>query len=86
MIIKIIMGKHTKFGLSTEPDPIPDGEYIKNLVVADRKNAYGWSIQKNLQLGNNVFVDRVFKFTQVPSKLQGAEWIRTACDSNLLNS
>ena len=65
---------------------IPDGQYIKSLVVNDSTNAVNWSIQSNLQIGNTAFGDRTFKFTQLPEILLGAEWIRTACDSKLYTS
>lgn len=64
----------------SEPEPM-NGKIIQNLIVADRANVRNWSIQENLQKGDAVFGDRTFRFTQVPDVLQGAEWIRTACDS-----
>ncbi len=65
------------------PEPIPDGQYVKSLVVSDTANAADWSVQSNLQAGDTVYGDRTFKFTQIPQSLAGAEWIRTACDSKL---
>lgn len=65
------------------PEPIPDGQYIKSLTVSDTSNAADWSVQSNLQVGDTVYGDRTFKFTQIPQSLAGAEWIRTACDSKL---
>ncbi len=65
------------------PEPIPDGQYVKSLVVSDTANATDWSVQSNLQAGDTVYGDRTFKFTQIPQSLAGAEWIRTACDSKL---
>lgn len=63
------------------PVPIPDGQYIKSLVVNDVINAADWSVQSNLQVGDIIYGDRAYKFTQIPQKLTGSEWIRTACDS-----
>ena len=68
-------------GKVTEPEPIPDGRFIKSLSVNDSTNRSKWSIQECLSSGNTVFGDRAFKFVDVPEKLQGAEWIRTSCDS-----
>lgn len=70
-------------GIAEEPKPvtIPDGELIRDLTVMDIANGADWSIQKNLQNGDTVCGDRTFAFTSVPAVLQGAEWIRTACDS-----
>ena len=60
---------------------IADGTFIKSLEVNDKNNRYNWSVQSGLDNGNEVFGDRKFKFTEVPEKLKGAEWIRTSCDS-----
>ena len=68
-------------GKVTEPEPIPDGRFIKSLSVNDSTNRSKWSIQESLSSGNTVFGDRAFKFVDVPERLQGAEWIRTSCDS-----
>lgn len=65
------------------PVPIPDGQYIKSLVVNDTQNAANWSVQSNLQVGDLVYGDRTYKFTQLSQKLTGSEWIRTACDSKM---
>ena len=68
------------------PVPIPDGQYIKSLVVNDTLNAPNWSVQSNLQVGDVIYGDRVYKFTQIPQSLMGCEWIRTACDSKMYSS
>ncbi|ACL75601.1 pectate lyase [Ruminiclostridium cellulolyticum] len=68
------------------PTPIPDGQYIKSLIVSDTDNAADWSIQTNLQVGDTIYGDRTFKVVQIPQSLAGAEWIRTACDSKLYTS
>lgn len=69
-----------------EPDSIPDGKLIKSLTVNDSDNYSDWSIQPELNNNTEVFGDRAFKFTSVPEKLIGAEWIRTACDSKKFKS
>ncbi|EPR09370.1 pectinesterase family protein [Ruminiclostridium papyrosolvens] len=65
------------------PVPIPDGQYIKSLVVNDTLNVANWSIQSNMQAGDLIYGDRTYKFTQIPQSLMGCEWIRTACDSKM---
>ncbi|HEX2925814.1 MAG TPA: pectinesterase family protein [Ruminiclostridium sp.] len=62
---------------------IPDGQYIKSLIVNDAENAADWSIQSSLKVGDTVYGDRTFKFTQIPQMLLDSEWIRTACDSKM---
>lgn len=69
-----------------EPEPITDGKLIKSLTVNDSENYSDWSIQPELNNNTEVFGDRAFKFTSVPEKLIGAEWIRTACDSKKFKS
>jgi alpha-D-xyloside xylohydrolase len=54
---------------------------ITNMVVSDSGNAVDWSIQANLQSGNQQFGDRTFTFTTVPPSVAGCDWIRTANDS-----
>ncbi len=68
------------------PVPIPDGQYIKSLVVNDTINGANWSIQSNLQVGDLIYGDRTYKFTQIPQSLMGCEWIRTACDSKMYSA
>ncbi|AEY65185.1 dockerin type I domain-containing protein [Clostridium sp. BNL1100] len=63
-----------------------DGKLIKALTVNDTENSGDWSIQPNLQIGDLVYGDRTFKFTQIPQSLIGSEWIRTACDSKMYTS
>ena len=69
--------------VGTEPAAvsIPDGKLIRSLEVIDKNNQTSWSIQSGLAVGNEVFGDRTCKFTSVPDKLIGAEWIRTSCNS-----
>ncbi len=88
---------HTSFflgsGMATPPKPsiylaggnpiTIDGKLIKALTVNDNENSVDWSIQSNLQVGDLVYGDRTYKFTQVPQELTGSEWIRTACDSKI---
>lgn len=91
---------HTGFflgsGMATPPQPsiylaggkpaTIDGKLIKALAVNDTENSGDWSIQQNLQVGDVVYGDRAYKFTQVPQELTGCEWIRTACDSKIYSS
>ncbi len=68
------------------PVTLPDGQYIKSLIVNDTINAANWSIQSNLQVGDLIYGDRTYKFTQIPQSLMGCEWIRTACDSKMYSA
>jgi rhamnogalacturonan endolyase len=71
-------------GMSTPAVPnicTGDGEFIKALKINDSVNAANWSIQSNLQVGDTIYGDRTTKFAQIPQKILGSEWIRTACDS-----
>jgi hypothetical protein len=54
---------------------------IGNLSVADSANASDWSVQTNLQEGDDVYGDRAYTFSSVPADLVGKSWIRTANDS-----
>jgi hypothetical protein len=64
------------------PTPIPNtSTLITGLTVMDTVNGVDWSVQNNLGVGGLQFGDRTYKFTNVPSLVSGAEWIRTAADS-----
>jgi len=54
---------------------------ITNLQVADNTNAPDWTVQSNLQVGNQVYGDRAYTFSAIPGNLLGAQWLRTANDS-----
>jgi DNA-binding beta-propeller fold protein YncE len=59
----------------------PPGVVISALSSTDAANAADWSVQSNLQVGNQVYGDRTYTFTAIPSSLLGSQWIRTANDS-----
>ena len=64
----------------TEAAPL-NGTLIRDVRIADSDNAVDWSIQNGLKSGDKVFGDRDFTLASVPTSVQGAEWLRTACDS-----
>ncbi len=65
-----------------KPIEYADGKYITKLAVNDKANAAQWSVETaGVQNGSVVFGDREYTFTAIPAVLDGAEWIRTACDS-----
>ena len=51
------------------------------MTVNDTENGADWNITSSLKAGNVVYGDRTVKFSSVPSSLNGAEYIQTACDS-----
>ncbi|NLP26687.1 MAG: pectate lyase [Clostridiales bacterium] len=76
-----------KAGLLPLPDDNPiiieplTGTLIKALNIYDKGNYEFWSIQYNLQIGNNIYGDRDFTFTSIPKELNNAEYIKPSCDS-----
>lgn len=77
------------FGDASTPPVVNNplnGTRIKNLIVADTANASSWSIANNFNKGSQLFGDRDFTCTDLPSHLVGAEYIRTACDSKTVLS
>ncbi len=72
--------------IEIKPFEIPDGKLVKSLKVYDTASQYNWAIEQGLDVGNEVFGDRQFRFTSIPEELRGAEWIRTACDSKKFTS
>lgn len=67
-----------KFG--TESKPI-SGRYVKNLNVIDTANIAGWGLDAQAAVGDLIFGDRAFTFTELPEELINGELINTACDS-----
>ena len=80
--VKVLGGSE----VGVKPFEIADGKLVKSLKVNDTASQYNWAIEHGLDVGNEVFGDRKFKFTSVPEELRGAEWIRTACDSKKFTS
>ncbi len=63
-------------------DAIPlNSKLIKNLVVNDSENSADWSICESFVNGSLIYGDRDFIIANMPSELEGAEYIKTACDS-----
>lgn len=58
-----------------------NGGLIKNLIVNDSENSADWSIDKGMSNGSLIYGDRDFTVMNLPAELDGAEYIRTACDS-----
>lgn len=54
---------------------------VSNLVVLDTANSADWSVRSNLQVGDVQYGDRGWLLSQVPARLAGATWVRTANDS-----
>lgn len=58
-----------------------NGTLIQNLSVNDLENISYWSIAENFSNDSAIFGDRDFTAVNLPSELEGAEYIKTACDS-----
>lgn len=58
-----------------------NGKLIKNLVVNDSENIADWSIGGGMANGSLIYGDRDFTAVNIPSEIEGAEYIKTACDS-----
>ncbi|KAB8127674.1 pectinesterase [Gracilibacillus oryzae] len=75
-----------------EPALLLDGEIIKNVVINDNsgngaENASKWSVEQDMKEGDLVAGDRsAYRFTSIPSELQGVEWIRSAVNSRSATS
>lgn len=65
-----------------EPEPL-NGTLIKNLLVEDTENAADWSINYNFGKGSSIYGDRAFTCAVSCAFADGAEYIKTACDSKL---
>lgn len=66
---------------NTPAHTINDGKLIKSVKVNDVQNEAAWLVDTNLTKDGLVFGDRNQKFVNVPASLNGAEVLRTACNS-----
>lgn len=71
------------FIFSKEAVPM-NGRLVKNLLVYDTLNPNDWKITDDAAVGSLIFADRDFTYATLPSELNGAEVINTACDSKAL--
>ena len=62
------------------------GVLVKDLNVKDNANSASWTIEETVAAGDAVFGDRDFTYKQLPEELEGAEYIRTACESKKANT
>ena len=70
-------------GYNEAPDAPPEpltGKLVKEFTPIDTQHP-GWEIAYNAAVGDKIFGDRDFTFTELPSPLLGAERIITPCDS-----
>lgn len=68
------------FVFGREVIPI-SGSLIKNLIVNDSENSADWAIGGVISNDSPIYGDRAFTVVDLPAELDGAEYIRTACDS-----
>lgn len=90
---KVTLGKNGGNGNNTNYlifakniEVVLNGKLIKNLQVFDSENAIDWSIQSNFANDTKLFGDRDLTCTSIPSIFEGAEYVRTACDSKLFTA
>ena len=57
------------------------GAYIRDLKVNDDATRNDWNVAGQAAAGSLIFGDRDFTYTSLPSVLNGAEAVKTACDS-----
>ena len=57
------------------------GRIVQQLEILDNPHASAWSLESSVESGSTVFGDREFTYTEFPAVLEGAEYIKTSCDS-----
>lgn len=60
------------------------GTLIREVDRLDIEHADSWQVAENLQNGEKLYGDREVTYVGLPEALQGAEYIRTACDGKNL--
>ncbi len=66
--------------------PKLNGNLVSNLEQKDIERLGKWKIDDSAAVGDLIFGDREFTYTQIPESLIGAELIQTACDSKKLDA
>ena len=69
-----------KWIVSAKIDPV-DGNLIKEFTVKDIDHYNSWGLIDKVSTGTLIYGDREFTFTELPTELDGAEGILTACDA-----
>ncbi len=66
--------------------PKLNGNLVSDLEQKDIERLGKWKIDSSAAVGDLIFGDRDFTYTQIPDSLIGAELIQTACDSKKLDA
>ena len=74
-----------KWILTAKLDPIA-GRLISALEPADPTYYASWGIDESAAVGDTVFGDREFTYTELPAELAGGELIVTPCDAKKLRA
>lgn len=72
-----------KFGKEAQPI---NGKYVQNLSIIDTANIAGWGLDTQAAVGDLIFGDREFTFTELPTELINGEIINTSCDSKFTDA
>ncbi len=74
------------FGDGTQNIVVNNGNLITKLNVNDTENSADWSVSRTFTAGSVLFGDRDFTAESIPMYLDGAEAIKTACDSKMITT
>jgi len=91
MFLNELMGDPVEYNGKTEAPPEPiSGTLIKNLLPADSAYYSSWAIKENLASGNQMYGDRIddklVTYADIPTFLEGSEYIVTPCDAKNLTT
>lgn len=91
MYLNELAGDPVEYNAEPETELIPiQGELIQTLTPFDADYYPYWSIDTNLEEGDQVFADRtgdrLATYTDIPDVLLGAEYILTPCDAKNLTT
>lgn len=62
---------------ATTPIQTPSTSIFDTITAYANYNASQWSLNSGLNIGDLVFADKAIKFTEIPDKYGGMEWLRT---------
>ncbi|MBE6848411.1 MAG: rhamnogalacturonan lyase [Ruminococcus sp.] len=62
------------------------GTVVESIQTFDPATHQFWKVDDKIQVGDFIFGDRDFTYTQLPAELEGAEAILTPCDAKFLKT
>src|SRR5258708_2578892 len=78
-------GQYIAFNATPTPTQVQQLS-LSNVSIADTTNAKNYSLESNLQPGNQLYGDRTYTIKSLPASFNGSQWLKTANNSKTWNA